>query len=172
MKKFTVLVDMLNKAAPKKERVIKELNGRLNDQIHASITYMIQAHICGGWGYKRLANLIKEQAIGEMHHADALIERIVYFDETPKIDIPEFSPGASVVDIFKEIERLETEAVARYNRSAQISEQEGDQVSRAMFTSFAQDEERHLDWVLAQQDQIEQMGLRNYLAEQAEPISD
>jgi bacterioferritin len=68
-------------------KVLKELNDALLDELTAIVQYMVQAEMCGNWGYKRLGALTKRRAIEEMHHAEGLIERIIFLDGTPEVEV-------------------------------------------------------------------------------------
>src|ERR1039458_10780949 len=70
------------------EKVIEQLNAALSAELTAIAQYMVQAEMCASWGYHRLAGLTKARAIQEMHHAEALIERIIFLDGTPAINVP------------------------------------------------------------------------------------
>src|ERR1039458_10494136 len=69
-------------------KVIEQLNAGLSSDLTAIAQYMVQAEMCESWGYHRLGALTKARAIQEMHHAEHLIERIIFLDGTPAIDIP------------------------------------------------------------------------------------
>ena len=153
------------------EAVIDRLTRRLHDGLQATITYLVQAMMCRGWGYTSLGSQLEQEAMEEFGHARDLIERLVFFDEVPEIRLPALTFGSSVLDILREVKRLEEGAVRGYNESALVAEREGDQGSRSLFVRRVNDEEGHLDWALAQLAFIEQAGLGNYLAEQAEPAS-
>ncbi|MGB8768538.1 MAG: ferritin-like domain-containing protein, partial [Candidatus Korobacteraceae bacterium] len=70
------------------EKVIEQLNMALSAELTAIAQYMVQAEMCESWGYHRLAALTKTRAIKEMHHAEGLIERIIFLDGTPAINVP------------------------------------------------------------------------------------
>ena len=70
------------------EKVIKALNKALCDELTAIVQYMVQAEICENWGYGKLAGLTKGRAIEEMRHAERLIERIIFLDGTPNVNVP------------------------------------------------------------------------------------
>ena len=68
--------------------VIEQLNAALSSEMTAVVQYMVQAETCENWGYSRLASLTKARAIEEMHHAEHLIERIIFLDGTPEVAVP------------------------------------------------------------------------------------
>ncbi len=70
------------------EKVIEQLNAALSAELTAIAQYMVQAEMCESWGYHRLAGITKTRAIKEMHHAEGLIERIIFLDGTPAINVP------------------------------------------------------------------------------------
>jgi bacterioferritin len=68
-------------------KVLKELNAALLAELTAIVQYMVQAELCDNWGYQRLGALTKKRAVEEMHHAEGLIERIVFLDGTPEVEV-------------------------------------------------------------------------------------
>ena len=69
------------------EKVLEQLNSALIAELTASVQYMVQSEMCQSWGYKRLGGLTKARAIEEMRHAESLIERIIFLDGTPAVDV-------------------------------------------------------------------------------------
>ncbi len=76
--------------------------------------------------------------------------------------------GATVLDQFKDDLSAEQGAVKAYNEAVKLAVEVGDNGTRAMLESILKDEEDHLDWLETQLDQIEQIGIQNYLAQQVE----
>ena len=148
-------------------KVIKELNAALLAELTAIVQYMVQAEMCDNWGYKRLGALTKKRAIQEMHHAEGLIERIVFFDSAPEVEVG-ISPkvGANVEAQLKIDLKDELEAVVQYNAAAKICEAAGDNGTRELFERMIKDEENHVDFLEAQLQGVKDMGIANYLSEQ------
>lgn len=149
------------------EKVLAELNAALSAELTAIIQYMVHSEMCENWGYERLGELFRKQAIGEMRHAEGLIERILFLDGTPKVDI-KLSPniGANVKAQLENDLKGELDAVRMYNASAAVCVEAGDNGSREMFEKMVKDEEGHVDLFEAELHQISEMGLENYLAQQ------
>src|ERR1700752_504258 len=68
-------------------KVSEQLNAALSAELTAIVQYMVQAEMCDNWGYHRLAALTKKRAIEEMHHAEGLIERVIFLDGTPEVKV-------------------------------------------------------------------------------------
>ncbi len=149
------------------EKVLAELNAALSAELTAIIQYMVHSEMCENWGYERLGELFRKQAIGEMRHAEGLIERILFLDGTPKVDI-KLAPniGANVKAQLENDLKGELDAVRMYNASAAVCVEAGDNGSREMFEKMVKDEEGHVDLFEAELHQISEMGLENYLAQQ------
>ena len=148
-------------------KVIDELNQALQAELTAICQYMIHAEMCQNWGYKKLGAYIKKQAIDEMHHAEGLIERILFLDGTPHLDVlPAPKIGPSVRAQLENDLAAETEAVRVYNQSARISTEAGDNGTFALFEKMVTDEERHADFLETQLGIIAEIGVENYLAQQ------
>ena len=149
------------------EKVIEQLNSALSSELTAIVQYMTQAEMCQNWGYKRLGERTKARAIEEMKHAEGLIERIIFLDGTPTVDVglkPQL--GSKVVEQMEINLKDEQDAVHEYNEAARICVGASDDGSKALFERMIVDEERHADFLEAQLHAIKEMGIANYLAQQ------
>jgi bacterioferritin len=149
------------------KEVLAELNAALRAELTAIIQYMVQSEMCQNWGYARLGGEIKKQAIDEMHHAEGLIERILFLDGTPAVGIaltPKISPNvkAQLEDNLKD----EMDAVKQYNGSVKVCVAAKDNGTRDLFEGMVKDEEEHTDHLEGQLNSIREMGIDNWLAQQ------
>ena len=145
----------------------------LNDVLTAELTainqYFIHAKMCDNWGYDRLAHKNREESIGEMKHAQEVMDRILYFDAAPNMQkYIKINVGKTVPEMMKVDLDLEYDAVQRLNHGIQVATQKGDNGSRSLFEKILLSEEEHIDWIEAQIQQIKDMGAENYLAQQIE----
>lgn len=149
------------------KKVIAELNTALSGELTAIVQYMTQAEMCENWGYGRLAGLTKARAIEEMKHAEALIERLMFFDSMPEVNVT-LKPliGKTVQEQLTLALRDETGAVAEYNQAATVCTAQKDEGSKLLFERMLHDEERHVDFLEAQLSAIQEMGIGNYLSQQ------
>jgi bacterioferritin len=147
--------------------VLLQLNAALKAELTAVVQYMVQAEMCESWGYGRVASEIKKQAIEEMRHAEGLIERILFLDGTPVVDItltPKISPNvkAQLEDNLKD----ETDAVQQYNAAIKVCTEAGDNGTRELFQRMVKDEEGHTDGLEARLNALREIGIENWLAQQ------
>jgi bacterioferritin len=148
-------------------KVIAKLNEALKEELTAINQYFLHSEMCENWHYHKLSAFIKKQSIDEMRHAEALIERILFLDATPKLtELMQLSVGQNVQAQLESDLKLETSAVKMYNDSIQLAREEGDDVSRDLFARLLKDEELHLDWLEAQVHQIKEIGYERYLTQQ------
>ncbi|MGO9519788.1 MAG: bacterioferritin [Candidatus Korobacteraceae bacterium] len=149
------------------QKVIQQLNAALSAELTAIAQYMVQAEMCDSWGYHRLGGLTKARAIEEMHHAEGLIERIIFLDGTPAIDIPLTPKVGTTVQQQLELDYADEEgAVRQYNDAAKLCREVGDAGSKDLFEKMIGDEERHADFLEQQLHSIKEMGIGAYLAQQ------
>ena len=151
------------------EKVIRSLNEALSSELSAIVQYMTQSEMCGNWGYARLGGLTKARAIEEMRHAEGLIERIIFLDAAPAIDVA-LTPkiGATVQQQLEIDLKDEQDAVREYNNAVKLCIELGDEGSRALFERMIHDEERHVDFLESQLHSLREMGIANYLSQQME----
>jgi len=150
-------------------KVIDILNAAIKEELTAISQYIIHSEMQNNWAYTRLGNFIKKQAIDEMKHLDGLVERILFLDGTPRLDVmPTPKIGATVKEQFQNDLEGELRAVKMYNEAVALCASAGDNGSRALFERMVKDEEKHTDWLEAQLGMIQQIGADNYLARQVE----
>jgi len=147
-------------------KVIAELNKALREELTAIYQYFLHAEMCENWRYDRLSEYIKKQSIGEMKHAEALIERILFLDGTPSMQPLELTVGKNVQEMIESDLDLELSAVKAYNAAIQIAVAEKDNGSRDLLVVLLKDEEDHVDWLEAQMHQIKELGYERYLTMQ------
>lgn len=151
------------------EKVIDALNQALKAELSAILQYMVHAEMQQNWGYGRLGSYIKKQAIDEMRHAEGLIERILFLDGIPKVDVmPTPKIGANVKQQFENDREEEKNAIVLYNDFAKLCADVNDNGTRELFTKMVQDEESHYDWLDAQLTAISEIGIQNYLAQKVD----
>ena len=148
------------------QKVINELNKALREELTAINQYFLHAEMCENWGYTKLSEYIKKQSIGEMRHAESLMERILFLDGIPTMDPLKLSIGSNVRDMIQADLDLEVSAVAQYNNAVQIATEQKDNGSRDLLVALLKDEEDHVDWLEAQVHQMKEMGYERYLTMQ------
>ena len=153
------------------ERLLQILNDRLAEKLTAISQYIVHSKLCENWGYERLHNGIRAQAMDEMSHAEWLIERIIFLGGFPSVT------RLNPVKVEKSVEEMidnscenELDAITKYNESIRLAVECGDNGSRELFVKILETEENHIDWGETQRNQIAQMGLTNYLMNQANEL--
>jgi bacterioferritin len=150
------------------EKVLAVLNKALAEELTAISQYMVHSEMCDSWGYAKLHAAIEKQAIDEMKHAEKLIGRILFLEGLPIVSkLNPMKIGKDVPAMIANDKDDEAGAVQSYNEAIAICRDAGDQASADLFLQLLKDEEGHVDWGEEQLDQIAQMGVQNYLANQA-----
>jgi bacterioferritin len=146
------------------EKIIALLNEFLADELTAISQYMVHSEMCANWGYEKLHKATEKRAIDEMKHAEKLIGRILFLEGQPVVSqLNKITVGATVETQLKNDLEAEAGAIKAYNDGIRLCLDLGDNGSRELIEDNLEDEEEHLDWLEAQLDQINQMGLQNYL---------
>lgn len=146
--------------------VIDGLNEALSEELTAINQYFLHSEMCENWGYEKLADFIKKEAIDEMKHAELLIERILFLDGSPNMSkYQKLNVGQTVPDIIKNDLKLEHAAVAMYNRLIESSgSKHADHGTAELLKKILKDEEAHVDGLEMHESQIREMGLGVYLS--------
>jgi bacterioferritin len=148
-------------------QVIEVLNRALTVELTAINQYFCQAKMCKNWGFFKLAAKHYEESLGEMKHAEKLIDRILFLEGTPEIaryDV--IRVGTDVKEQFENDLRLEMGGVKHYNHAIEVCVQARDHGTREVLEPILTESEEHVDWLETQLGLIESVGLQNYLTEQ------
>ena len=148
-------------------QVIDALNRALTIELTAINQYFVQAKMCKNWGFEKLGKKHYEESIGEMKHAEKLIDRIIFLEGVPEIArYDTIRVGADVKEQLENDLALETRGVKAYNDAITLAVQVRDNGSRELMSEILVDSEEHVDWLEAQLNLIQTVGLERYLAEQ------
>jgi bacterioferritin len=151
------------------KKLITILNDRLADELTAINQYMVHSEMCENWGYGKLHLAIRSQAMDEMHHAEWLIERIIFLDGAPTVSkLNPIKIGKTVSDMISNDTHDELHAVLTYNEAIKLAREVEDEGTVELLTKILKMEEGHVDWNEIQRSQIEHMGIENYLLGQSE----
>jgi bacterioferritin len=148
-------------------KVIEALNRALTIELTAINQYFCQAKMCQNWGFKLLGKKHYEESMGEMKHAEMIIERILFLEGVPEIaryDV--IRVGTDVKEQFENDLKLEMGGVKTYNEAIELCTSLKDNGTREMLEPILTESEEHVDWLETQLGLIEAVGLQNYLTEQ------
>jgi bacterioferritin len=149
-------------------QILTLLNDRLAEELTAISMYMVHSEMCANWGFGKLHQAFQKLAIDEMKHAELLIGHILFLEGTPTVSkLNHMKIGANVADMIMADEDAEMGAIKGYNATIAAAVKAGDNGTRERIAKILLDEERHVDWAEGQRELIAQMGLQNYLANQA-----
>jgi bacterioferritin len=149
------------------EKLLTVLDQLLADELTAINQYMVHSEMCENWGYNKLHMDIRKQAMDEMHHAEWLIERILFFEGTPTVSkLNSLKIGKTVSEMINNDDKDELNAVRSYNEAVKLARTVDDQGTVDLLTKILKMEEGHVDWADMQRAQIEQMGIEDYLGNQ------
>ena len=149
------------------EQVIAVLNQVLRKELTGINQYFIHAKMFENWGYGKLKKVMWDESIGEMKHADRIIERILFLEGTPNISAyDKILVGSGVKQQLENDLALETAALTVLRPGIKTCLDASDDASRELLEHILVDEEEHVDWIETQLHQIEEVGQQNYLAQQ------
>ena len=148
-------------------KVIEALNAALTIELTAINQYFCQAKMCNNWGFTKLGAKHYRESMGEMKHAEKLIDRILFLEGVPEIaryDV--IRVGTDVKEQFENDLQLEMKGVKAYNDAIELFAKLKDNGSRELIEPILVESEEHVDWLETQLGLIESVGLQNYLTEQ------
>src|SRR5207253_1138975 len=142
------------------DQVIDALNRALTIELTAINQYFCQSKMCKNWGFMKLAHKHYEESMGEMKHADKLIDRILFLEGTPEIaryDV--IRVGTNIKEQLENDLKLEMSGVQHYNELITLCTQLKDNATRELAAEILVDSEEHVDWLETQLGLIETIGL-------------
>jgi len=149
------------------KKMIEALNDILTGELTGVNQYFVHYKMCENWGYERLAKKSKDESIGEMKHADDLIERVLFLGGVPNVQrLWKVNVGETVPEQLKLDLQAEQVAIPRLNNAIALAVDVGDNTTRDLLEDILESEEEHVDWLESQLELIKQVGEQNYLAQQ------
>lgn len=150
--------------------VIAALQAQLKNELTAINQYFLHYRMLKHWGLDKLAKKEYEESIGEMKHADQLMDRIFMLDGLPNLqDLGKLRVGENTPEILKCDLASEQGAQVTIKDGITASEAARDYVSRDLLQGILEDTEEHIDFLETQLELIETVGLQNYLQSQMSP---
>ncbi len=147
--------------------IIEILGEVLSAELTAVNQYFIHAKMNQNFGYTKLASYMRQESIGEMKHADVVIERILFLDGVPDLQkYMKIKVGKNIEEMLNNDLEVEFSAVERLNRGIEVAIKHKDNGSRELLEKILISEEEHIDWIEAQITIIKDIGVSNYLAQQ------
>jgi bacterioferritin len=148
-------------------KVIDFLNAQLKNELTATNQYFLHYRMLKHWGFDKLAKKEYEESIGEMKHADRLMERIFMLDGLPNLqDLGKLLIGEDVPELLNCDLQLESAAQLTLKDAIAYCESVRDYVSRDLLQGILDDTEAHIDFLETQIDVLDKVGLQNYLQSQ------
>ena len=144
-------------------KVVEYLNKALRHELTAVNQYWLHYRLLDNWGLKDLAKQWRKESIEEMEHADKLIERIIFFDGFPNLQVLDpLHIGQNVKEVLDCDLAAEMSARALYQEAAHFCNGAKDDVTRDLFEKLMSDEEHHIDFLETQLDLVEKLGVQLY----------
>ena len=153
-------------------QVVAHLNAQLKNELTAINQYFLHHRMLEHWGFGRLAKKEHDESIGEMKHADSLMERVLVLEGLPNLqDLGKLLIGESVPEILDCDLQLERAAQGTIKDGIAHCESVRDYVSRDLLQDILDDTEEHIDFLETQIDVLGKVGLQNYLQSQMGELS-
>ena len=153
-------------------KVIEHLNTQLTNELTAVNQYFLHARTLEHWGVTKLGKFEYAESIGEMKHADELIERILFLDGLPNVQrLNPIQVGENVEQILRADQTLEEQALSDLREGIAYCESVRDFVSRDLLQKILESEEEHVDFLERQFDLIKQIGIERYVMLNAGPAN-
>jgi bacterioferritin len=148
-------------------RIVDALSDVLAAELSAINQYFVHSKLCANWGYQKLAQKKREESIEEMRDAEAIMDRILYFDGIPNMmRMNPVKVGENPIEQHELDLALEISAVERLNKGIALCVQLGDNGTRELLERILKGEEHAIDWLETQLNLVKDLGKERYLAEQ------
>jgi bacterioferritin len=127
------------------EKLLDLLNKGIAAELQVSIQYMWQHVQVTGINGAVVNDIFRQVAIAEMKHAEKLAERLNYLNSVPTTKPDPVFVGGSLIEMLKQDEQNEEEAIQLYKHAIQVASQEGDYTTRRLLEDILSEEENHID---------------------------
>lgn len=155
------------------EKVIEYLNAALRSELTAVSQYWLHYRLQEDWGFGKIADKSRAESIEEMHHADKLIQRIIFLEGHPNLQkLDPLRIGQEPKETLEADLAAEREARALYKEAREHCESVGDYVTKNLFEELMADEEGHIDFLETQLELYERVGDERYAVINATPMSE
>ena len=149
--------------------VIKQLNKILTNELTSINQYFLHARMYQSDGYGKLGKKTYEESIEEMKHADRIINRVLLLEGLPNLqNLNKLQIGEAVPERLQADLNAEKTGHAAIKEGITLAEDKKDYVTRDLLTELLDDTEEHIDFLETQLQNLDQMGLQNYLQSQYE----
>jgi len=154
-------------------QVIERLNEALFLELGAVNQYWVHYRLLSDWGFQKLAAKERAESIEEMHHADRLIERIIFLEGHPNLQrVAPLRIGQNIKEVLEADLAGEYDARTAYKKSRELCADLGDYVSKELFDELLKDEEGHIDFLETQLQLLNTIGVERYGQLNAGPASE
>jgi bacterioferritin len=145
------------------KQVIERLNEALFLELGAVNQYWLHFRLLEDWGYTKLAKKERAESIEEMHHADKIIERIIFLEGHPNLQtVAPLRIGQNVKEVLESDLAGEYDARTSYRKSREICHELGDYVTMQLFEELLKDEEGHINFLESQLSLLKDIGDKMY----------
>lgn len=148
-------------------KIISLLGDLLAAELAAINSYFVNARLLENWGFPPLAKRAYDESMGEMRHAQNLIDRIIYLDAMPNLQkMARVRAGATVKEQFEQGLDLEKSTRTALVTGIELCNAEGDDGTRLLLEPMLAEGEATIDWFETQLGLIASLGEPAYLAQQ------
>ncbi len=147
--------------------VVRALQAQLKNELTAINQYFLHYRMFKHWGFERMAKVENDESMGEMKHADRLIDRILMLDGLPNLqDLGKLMIGESLIEALECDLKLERAARVTITAGIVSCENAHDFVSREVLETILEDTEEHIDFLETQLSLVDKVGQQNFLQTQ------
>ncbi len=126
-------------------KLLDFLNKAIARELQVSIQYMWQHVQVTGTDGVIVEDIFRKTAIAEMKHAEQLAERLDYLNGVPTIKPDPIFVGGSLIEMLRQDELNEEEAITLYKQAIQAATEVGDYTTRRMLEEILAEEENHIN---------------------------
>jgi len=155
------------------KKIIEMLNEALKLELGAVNQYWLHYRMLANWGFTRLAKKERAESIEEMHHADRIIDRIIFLEGHPNLQhVAPLMIGQDIKEVLECDLKGEYIAKEHYMKGRELCREKRDYVSMELFEDLLKDEEGHIDFLETQIDLLDKLGVQNYGQLQSDPANE